>query len=173
MEDEKKENVIEDEKGAEQGDSKYIEAITELKKNTVSKEKYAELEEENAKLLSALIDGGQVQVESGAANQKDVDKIIDSLRQELYGEEDSDLSDLEIASKTLELRNAIIERDGEDADPFLPNGIAPTAYDKEKAALVAQELQDAVDRAEGSNEVFRGLFVSKIKDDPKSKTIRK
>lgn len=169
---EKEENVNENVNETEGGDSKYIEAITELKKNSVSKDKYKELEEENSKLLSALIDGGQVQVESGTAKQEDVDKTIDSLRKELYGG-DSDMSDLEIATKTLELRSAIIERDGEDADPFLPNGIAPTAYDKEKAALVAQELQDAVDRAEGSNEVFRGLFVSKIKDDPKSKTIRK
>lgn len=161
-------NVVEN----ENGDEKYIEAIAEMKKNSVSKDEYKKLEEENSKLLKALIDGDQITVDSGTTENVDIDKRIGDLRKELYVDE-SDLSDLEIASKTLELRGLIIERDGEDSDPFLPTGITPTAYDIEKANLVAQELQDAVDKAEGSNEVFRGHFVSKIKDDPKSKAIRK
>ena len=168
-----KEAIIENDNDNEREDnSKYIDAINEMKKNTVSKDDYAKLEEENSKLLKALIDGDQIVAESGNAENVDVDKKIDSLRRELYVD-DSDLSDLEIASKTLELRGLIIERDGEDADPFLPKGITPTAYDIEKASLVAQELQDAVDKAEGSNEVFRGHFISKIKDDPKSGRIKK
>ena len=148
--------------------SRYIEAINELKKNTVAKEKYEELENENSKLLKALIDGEQIQADSGKAENADIDSEINSLRKELYVEE-NELSDLEIASKSLRLRKLIIDRDGESADPFLPTGITPTSFDIEKANLVAQELQDAVDKAEGSDEVFRGHFVSKIKDDPKSK----
>lgn len=170
MEKEVLENVNEVEN--EEGEGKYIEAISELKKNSVSKEEYNKLEEENSKLLKALIDGDQIIANTGKAENVDIDSKIDSLRKELYVD-DSDLSDLEIASKTLELRGLIIERDGEDNDPFLPLGITPTSFDIEKANLVAQELQDAVDKAEGSNEVFRGHFVSKIKDDPKSKTARK
>ena len=161
-------NVVEN----DEGENKYIEAIADLKKNSVSKEDYEKLENENAKLLKALIDGEQIVAETGKAENVDVDKRIEGLRKELYVD-DSDLSDLEIASKTLELRKLIIDRDGEENDPFLPTGITPTSYDIEKAQLVAQELQDAVDKAEGSDEVFRGHFVSKIKDDPKSKVVRK
>ena len=79
-----------------------VQAINELKQNSVSKEQYQKVVEEKNKYLKALIDGNQV-----AEAQPKEPVNIDELRNSLFGEE---LNNLDYAKKTLELRDAIIEK---------------------------------------------------------------
>lgn len=136
------------ESGAEKDPSgvDYIEAIQKLKENSVSKEDYERVQEENKKLLQSLINGETIELESEMPD-------IDALRKELFSE-DCDLNNLDYITKVMDLRSAIIQNGG--IDPFLPAGkkIIPTEEDVATAKRVAEILQDCIDYAEGDSSVF-------------------
>ena len=73
-----------------------VQAINELKQNTVSKEEYNKVKAEKDKYLKALIEGSQV------ADEKKEPVDVDALRKSLFTE---DLDNLTFAKKALELRN--------------------------------------------------------------------
>lgn len=125
----------------------YIAAINELKANSVDREKYMKLKDENQRLLDTLINGGEIEVQK----QESVD--INQLRKELYGGGQT-LSNLDYWTKTMKLREAIME-DGKP-DPFVPQGknVVATDEDRAAAAKVAQAIQHCIDVAEGENLVF-------------------
>ena len=56
----------------------YIDTITELKKNSVSKEKYEKLEKQNADLITALKEGNQINLVDEPEEES-----IDELRADL------------------------------------------------------------------------------------------
>lgn len=126
----------------------YIEAIKEMRNNTVSKEAYSKLQDENKKLLQSLINGEAIE---GQVIPEEVD--ISKIRQELFST-DKSLSNLEYCEKALQLRNAILEKGG--VDPFLPYGhqITPDQVDIEAADRVARILQNCIDYADGDSSIF-------------------
>ena len=138
-------NIITEEENQEQD---YIQIIQDLKGNTVSKDKYNRLAEENKRLMTALANGEQVEVE--APEKPDIDK----LRKELYTEEVQKLSDIQMMQKTLDLRKAIIERDG--YDPFVPFGrkLIIEQNDYDTAERTAETFQECIDYANGDSAVF-------------------
>lgn len=125
-----------------------VAAINELKQNSVSKEDYNKVVAEKNKYLKALIDGNQV-----AEVQKKEPVDIDGLRKELFGGE-KDLTNLEYAKKALELRDAIIERDGVDIFVGRGSKLTPTDEDYEAAQRVADGFQQCIDVAQGDSEIF-------------------
>lgn len=125
-----------------------VQAINELKQNSVSKEDYNKVVAEKNKYLKALIDGNQV---AEVQNKEPVD--IDGLRRELFSGE-KDLTNLEYAKKALELRNALIERDGVDIFVGRGSKLTPTDYDYEAAQRVADGFQQCIDVAQGDSEIF-------------------
>lgn len=135
----------------------YIKAIKEIKENSVDKETYLKLKEENKKLLNSLVNGENLPVET---QEKKVD--IEVLRQELFGMKHKTLNNLEFVDKALKLRNALIEK-GEN-DPFVATGskIKPTDEDYAKAEKVAKVLQECVDYADGDPNVFTDELNRKI-----------
>ena len=135
----------------------YIEAIKEIKENSVDKETYLKLKEENKKLLNSLVNGETLPAES---QEQKVD--IDALRQELFGIKHKTLNNLEFVDKALKLRNALIEK-GEN-DSFVATGskIKPTDEDYAKAEKVAKVLQECVDYADGDPNVFTDELNRKI-----------
>lgn len=132
----------------EQDTNNYIEAIREMKANSVDKAAYDKLKEDNKQLLDALINGGQVTQET---QKEPVD--IDKLRQKLFSQ-DSDLSNLEYMRTALELREELLDRGA--PDPFLPYGqnIAPTDEDIKTADRVAEAVKAGIEYADGDSEVF-------------------
>lgn len=132
----------------EQDTNNYIEAIKEMKANSVDKAAYDKLKEENKQLLDALINGGQVTQE---LQKEPVD--IDSLRKRLFGGE-AELSNLDYMKTTLELREALLDQGS--PDPFLPYGqnIAPTDEDIRTADRVAEAIKSCIDYADGDSEIF-------------------
>lgn len=132
----------------EQDTNNYIEAIKEMKANSVDKAAYDKLKEENKQLLDALINGGQVTQE---LQKEPVD--IDSLRKRLFGGE-AELSNLDYMKTALELREALLDQGS--PDPFLPYGqnIAPTDEDIRTADRVAEAIKSCIDYADGDSEIF-------------------
>ena len=132
----------------EQDTNNYIEAIKEMKANSVDKAAYEKLKEDNKQLLDALINGGQVTQE---IKKEPVD--IDKLRRKLFSQ-DSDLSNLEYMKTALELREELLDRGS--PDPFLPYGqnITPTDEDIKTADRVAEAIKQCIEYADGDSEVF-------------------
>lgn len=142
------ETKIESEQENVDNTNNYIEAIKEMKANSVSKEAFEKLQEENKQLLNSLVNGETIEVEK----EKQVD--IEELREKLYGAKKHDMTNLEYVSTVLELREALL-KNGE-IDPFVPQGkkIHPTDEDFTKANKVANVLQECVDYADGDANVF-------------------
>ena len=136
----------------------YISALNEMKKNTVSKEAYDKLREDNKKLLDTIVSGQSL--EQTEVN-KEVD--VDALRKELFGKSRRDLSNLEYVDKALQLRKALMEK-GEQ-DPFVMKAgrtSSPEAEDFKKAERGASVLQECVDIADGNDSVFDNEFQRRL-----------
>lgn len=128
----------------------YAKAIRELKENSVSKEDYEKLEEQNKQLLDAIING------NGETDDKDKVEVLPSikeLREDLYGGK-KHLSNLEYWEKTLALREALMAQG--ETDPFVPVGkqINPEQSDFEAANRVANVVKECIDYAKGDSELF-------------------
>ena len=123
----------------------YIEAINQLKQNSVDRSKYEELRAENKKLLDSIVNGTEV------AQPVEEKKSVEELRANYLKE---DQSNLEYITNALKLREALMAEG--KPDPFLPIGeqILPTDEDVATANKVAQVLQECVDYAEGDSNVF-------------------
>ena len=133
----------------------YIEAINNLKQNSVDRSKYDQLRAENKKLLDSIVNGTPVEVK---VEEK---KSIEELRAAYLKE---DQSNLEYITNTLKLREALIAEG--KPDPFLPigNQIMPTDEDVATANKVAQVLQECVDYAEGDSAVFTNELQRRMVD---------
>ena len=132
---------------AETTEVNYIEAMAEMRKNTVSKEEYNKVLEENKQLVNTLVNGGSIQVE-----QSEVFVDTDALKKELSSKE---MTNLEYATKALQLRDELLKRG--EKDPFLPNGheYIPNDTDNQEAQRAADALQYCVDVADGDPHVFQ------------------
>lgn len=160
------ENVTQE---VQENDSQYlIDTINAMKQNMVSKEKYDRLVAENKGLADALKTGQQVTL---VEPEKEVD--IDELRAELYGGSRSKtMPNIEYVQKTLQLRQALIDKG--EPDPFMPNGheYQYDQRDQDTANLIADTLQQCLDRAQGDNNVFTAEFLRNMKDDNPLKNLR-
>ena len=158
-----------DKEPASQSAVELAKALKETKKNSVSKEAYEKLAEENRILVSEIINGEGAG--SGQVSPDDNKPTIEELREQLYGPKCSSLSNLEYWEKTLALRDAVIEQEG--IDPFLPIGskISPEASDVEAANRVAEVVKECIQEADGNSEVFTALLQSRTKDDSVAMTM--
>lgn len=140
----------------------YIQALNEMKQNSVSRQQYEKLKNENKELLDTLINGGQVEMIDPSTKPS-----IEQLRKELFSKEAADkgMTNLEFVSKSLELRDAIIESGG--TDPFLPigRGIELTRDDYEAAEFTAQQFRECIDIAQGNSEVFTNELMRRTIDN--------
>lgn len=142
-----------------------IQEIQNLKNNSVSKEDYDKVVAENKRYLKALIDGQQV----ATSTAEPVD--VDALRKDLFNGEE--LDNLTYCKKALELRTAILERDG--VDIFVGSGskLNPTDEDYITAQKVADVMQTCIDEADGNSDVFTARLMSMTNDIKIPKKIKK
>ena len=126
----------------------YIDAINELKANSVDKAKYEKLKAENKQLLDTLVAGGSLE-QKPIAEKAD----IAAMRQDLFNNR-RQLTNLDFVERMLELRNAVMEDGGDD--PFLPFGVNTqrTQADYDAARKCAEMLQECVDAADHNPEIF-------------------
>ena len=152
------------EKKPEPSNVELAKALKELKENSVSKEDYEKLQNENKELVAQIING-----EGGGNGQPTPEQVdIKQLREELYGPKGADLSNLDFWKKTLQLRQAVIEQEG--YDPFLPHGakIKPNEQDVERAEAVAKTVEKCIEEANGNSEVFTALLQAETANDSPS-----
>lgn len=150
----------------------YIEGIKQLKANSVPKVDYEKLKKENKSLLSALIDGKVTpEVEEALNRQKEPGTDVNKLRERLFSP-DSNLSNLEFVKTTLDLRKALMEKDGPEADIFLgkfdpsiARSPAEMAEEMQLADDTAKKLQEVVDASNGDPNLFQGLLQGVLVDD--------
>lgn len=151
----------------------YLEAIQNLKDNTVSKEQYEKLRAENKKLLNAVLndqkaDNKEEPVETVEQLQNDLRKI----KSELANAQEKGMSNLEFTSKALKYREKAMKLGLQD--PFVPNTpTGPEENDFRSAERVAEVLQKCVDEAKGNPATFRNLFEQAVRDDSKIPIKRK
>ncbi len=140
----------------EMNNEQYIAAIEEMKANTVSRDAYNKLRNENKQLLDALVSGKELPQEPVAKPS------VSDLRKKLFGGQD--MSNLEYVETALSLRDVLIENG--ERDPFLPYGdkvdITPDQIDA--ANKVAAGLKEMVDFAEGDSGVFSAEYQRRVKD---------
>ena len=139
----------------------YLAAIKELKQNSVDRSEYDKLRAENKKLIDAVVNGQPGQEEP--AFTKHSKEQIDDLRNDLFNSP-RELNNLEFITKTMELREALMENG--EPDPFLPVGkqISPTRDDIEGAEKVAQVYKECIEYAEGDSEVFTNELMRRTRD---------
>ena len=155
----------EKEKKPNESNVELAKALKEMRENSVPKEDYEKVVNENKELVAQIING-----DGGAGNGQPTPEKVDikALREELYGPKSSDLSNLDFWKKTLKLRGAVIEQEG--YDPFLPHGskIKPNEQDVERANAVAETVQKCIDEANGNSEVFTALLQAETANDSPS-----
>ena len=139
----------------------YLAAIKELKENSVNRSEYDRLRAENKKLIDAVVNGQPGQEEQVVV--KHSKEQIDDLRNDLFNSP-RELNNLEFITKTMELREALMENG--EPDPFLPVGkqISPTRDDIEGAEKVAQVYKECIEYAEGDSEVFTNELMRRTRD---------
>lgn len=141
----------------EMNNEQYIDAIEELKANTVSRDAYNSLRNENKKLLDALVSGQQITQE---ATEPKVS--ADELRTRLAS---GNLNNLEYVETALSLRDVLIGNG--ERDPFLPVGEKGDTTQEaiDGANSTAEGLRQLVDMAEGDSGVFSALYQKYTKSD--------
>ena len=140
--------------------------LNELRKNTVSKEEYDKIKEENAALFNAVLNGETIET------KQEKKRTVDEIRKDLFNK-NTTKTNLDYVKKSLELRNAILERDKVDifvnTDRF--NQLSPSAIEEEKkgAEAVANVLQHCVDSAKDNPTMFNMAIADVLKDAPRVK----
>lgn len=151
-------NSVSQQENVEQDTNNYIEAIKEIKANSVSKQAYDKLREENKQLLDSLINGKEIELPK---QKEPVD--INKIRATLF-DENRPLSNLDYVSNALKLRDELLEKG--ERDPFLPYGqnISPTDEDITKAERVATVMKECVEYADGDSELFTNELMRRTND---------
>lgn len=139
----------------------YINAIKDLKQNSVDRSEYEKLRAENKRLIDAVVNGMPGQEEQVLV--KHSKEQIDDLRNDLFNSP-RELNNLEFITKAMELREALMENG--EPDPFLPVGkqISPTRDDLEGAEKVAQVYKECIEYADGDSEVFTNELMRRTRD---------
>lgn len=147
---------------SEQGNEyqQYIDTINDLKRNTVPKEKYKQLEKEKEGLIEALKSGNQINLV-----EEQEEESIDELRKDLFVNLDKPMKDVEYVDKMLKLRKKLIDQG--EKDPFLPNdeNYNITQQDIDTANFIAQTYAECVEYANGDNNLFMQELMRRTKDD--------
>ena len=137
----------------------YIEAIKEMKQNSVDRSTYDKLKSENQRLLDALVQGKEIEITN---TKEPVD--INKLRKELFDNRDKNISNLDYVSNALKLRDALLEKG--ERDPFVPYGdkVTLTAEHFDKANMVAEVLRECVEFADGDSGIFTAELQRRTKE---------
>lgn len=135
----------------------YIEIINKMKANSVDKEEYKKVVAENKQLLDSIVNGSKSDEPAPKTEPVDLDKLRDDLF-------NKDNTNLEVAIKTLQLRDALIAKG--EPDPFLPTGIKiiPDDEDQRAAERVAKVLKETIEEADGDDQMFTNELQRKMVD---------
>jgi len=138
----------------ENGDD--VDALLELKRNTVPRSEYEALKAKNTKLLNAVIKGTPVE---DVAKKKNIDELRKAFNKK--GQ-----TNLEYVTNMMALRDALIEEGYQD--PFIPVGhhVTPDMNDIQGAEKMAEIYKHCIEKAEGNSDVFTAELMRFCKTTP-------
>ena len=138
------------------GADEYIANLQRIKESTVPREEFERLLEDNKRMANALANGLSVDNEP---EEEEID--IEAVRKYLFDECDKPKSDLAYFEKFLQLRQWTLDNKG--VDVLLPcNGeYVVSQADAAEAQLIADNIQEAIDAAEGDPSVFTAIMKRK------------
>lgn len=130
--------------------NEYINQINNLRENTVSREEYERIKNDNKELAKALINGTGANIPGITKPEEKPD--LDDLRKKLFTKKSK--NDLEYFTNLLALRDGVMA-DGQP-DPFLPinREFRATAQDEADAKRIATQIKEAIEYADGDPAVF-------------------
>lgn len=134
-------------------------AYQELQKNSISKDEYNKLMEENSQLKTLIIDGQHPTKTDEAEKPKDLEEMKKAWQ-------NPNLNNLEYCEKMLDYRDELIKQGHKD--PFLPSGHdhTNTSEDDIKSAnKVASVMRECIEEANGNSQVFTAVLNSRMVDD--------
>lgn len=133
----------------------YLDQIKELKANSVNKEEYNKLLEENRNLLKSLVEGGSADSTEEAPASRDIKDILKDFNDET--------SNLDHIKYVMELHNKRLE---EGINDFVPLGhnISPSDDDIRDAKQVEDFLNDLIKTADGNPDVFNNEYQRRVMD---------
>lgn len=134
-----------------QAEENIVQALADLKRNSVSKEEYDRVLKLNKDLVDQMVNGQEV--ETNVETNTNYDDIIKESQTKLFSG-DADLSNLEFCETTLKLRDAVLAKTGEDIFVGRGHKISPDASDYEKAENVATVIRECIEYANGDSEIF-------------------
>ena len=145
----------------EQNMDDIIQQINDLKENSVPKEKYNKLVEDNKKLTKALIEGKQME----DPNTKKEEISQKDLLARVFRADGR--SNLEHWKDALEYRNREIEAGNQD--PFV--AVANSKYSPDESSYAAAEklakgIQDIIDQSDNDPKVFDTYFEHCLNEPP-------
>lgn len=130
--------------------NEYINQINNLRENTVSREEYERIKNDNRELAKALINGTGANIPG--ITKPENKPNLDDLRKKLFTKKSK--NDLEYFTNLLALRDGVMA-DGQP-DPFLPinREFRATAQDEADAERIATQIKEAIEYADGDPAVF-------------------
>ncbi len=138
------------------GAQQYIDAIREMQKNSVSRDKYTKLEQENKQLLDTLVNGGTVEQVNVEPELTTMD-----LRKKIANADKDKLNSYEFIKTSLELRDKVMAETGDDI--FAKD----SSYEAiSKAERTAQIYQQCIDACNGNPQEFVKIFENCLTESP-------
>lgn len=148
--------ILENQPGEGQNPNQnYIDAINNLRQNSVPRTDYDKLKAENQQLLDALVNGTEIEV------PEEEKRPLADLRKELFAP-NADFSNLEYAERVLDLRDRVLEEEG--VDVFVAQNTKDPQGAKESAERVANTLRECIQRANGNSNIFTAELQNRIVD---------
>lgn len=144
--------------GQEEENVDYIQTIEQMRQNSVSKDKYEKLKEENKKLLNTLATGGQIQAE-----EQKVD--VDKLWEDIFNVRKKPLTDMEVVDKLLKIRESCLENEYRDIFVYGGPEFVPEASDYASAQQTAEVYQKCLDEADKSPRAFKAALIDNMVDN--------
>lgn len=144
--------------------TEYLEAIKDLKANSVDKAKYEALKADNKRLLDAVINGQTVEAESEPVVYPSRSECLKKYKENNFS------TDLDYWKNFLELRNATIREYGKDPLVTGNYGVSPSGEhieaeygEAEAMENLCDNIQALIDECEGDPTLFRLKMQSSMK----------
>jgi hypothetical protein len=135
----------------------YIAAINELKQNTVSKDQYNKVINENKQLLQTLMDGGQVEI-AEETNKPSLTELANKIAGA------KSMSNVEYIQTMCDYYDALVDAGYGDLAITVKHGGAYDEADKLAVERTINGLKEMLADADGDNNAFTALYQSVVRD---------
>ena len=145
-------------------DQDLLEAFNELRRNTVSKETYEKLREQNQKLISSIVNGENdtfIQEENNNQPPKrtpeEIKKSIDDITSKLFSE-DNNMTNLDNAKAIIQYHDDMLELYGVDVFANSGDKYMASQNDKTSPENTYKYLKECVDASQDDPTAFNVAF---------------